>query len=168
MSSSHEVDVGIFCPNQYKPCIFLAYHPGQTHNNTNLLVGVYSKHRHYVCGALCLRYWRQSDKFHKRAIWKWRSQMLCRNDHSISQNFCQNVICLSQLENSFFVSFISWNWNHSILFPFIHDRMSSSFFSTYCMSSSGKVNWTMLILGGVFFTHSLLRTYAQLAYINSS
>ena len=39
-SSSNELDVGTFCPNQYKPCVFLAYHPGQTRNNTNLLVGV--------------------------------------------------------------------------------------------------------------------------------
>ena len=44
-SSSHELDVGTFCPNQYKPYVFLAHHPGQTCNNTNLLIGVYSKHR---------------------------------------------------------------------------------------------------------------------------
>ena len=48
-SSSHELDVGTFCPNQYKPCVFLAHPPGQTLNNTNLLVGVYSKHRQYLC-----------------------------------------------------------------------------------------------------------------------
>ena len=43
-SSSHELDVGALCPNQYKSCVFLAHHPGQTHNNTNLLISVYSKH----------------------------------------------------------------------------------------------------------------------------
>ena len=48
-SSSHELDVGTFRPNQYKPCVFLAHHPGQTHNNTNLLVGVYSKHPQGLC-----------------------------------------------------------------------------------------------------------------------
>ena len=44
-SSSNELDVGTFCPNQYKPRVLLAHHPSQTCNNTNLLVGVYSKHR---------------------------------------------------------------------------------------------------------------------------
>ena len=47
-SSNHELDVGTFCPNQYKPCVILAHHPAQTRNNTNLLVGVYSKHRQRV------------------------------------------------------------------------------------------------------------------------
>ena len=45
-SSNHELDVGTFCPTQYKPYVFLAHHSDQTHNNINLLVGVYSKHRH--------------------------------------------------------------------------------------------------------------------------
>ena len=54
-SSSHELDVGTFRLNQYKPCVFLAHHPGQTRNNTNLLVGVCSKHQQLVrqVGAFC-------------------------------------------------------------------------------------------------------------------
>ena len=44
-SNSDKLDVGTFCPNQYKPCVFLAYHLGQTRNNTNSLIGVYSKQR---------------------------------------------------------------------------------------------------------------------------
>ena len=28
MSNNHELDVGTFYPNQYKPCVFLAHHPG--------------------------------------------------------------------------------------------------------------------------------------------
>ena len=47
MSSSNELDVGIFCLNQYKPHILLAHHPDQTRNIRNLLVGIYSKHRQY-------------------------------------------------------------------------------------------------------------------------
>ena len=47
-SSSHKLEVGTFYPNQYKPCVFLAHHLGQTRNNTNLLIGVYSKHRQLV------------------------------------------------------------------------------------------------------------------------
>ena len=49
MSSNDELDVGTFCPNQYKPCVFLAHHLGYMRNNTNLLVGVYSKHRQLAC-----------------------------------------------------------------------------------------------------------------------
>ena len=54
-SSSHKLDVGSFCPNQYKPSVFLAHHSGQTRNKTNLLVGVYSKHRQLArqVGDLC-------------------------------------------------------------------------------------------------------------------
>jgi hypothetical protein len=46
MSSSDELDVKTFYPNQYKPRVILADHPSQTRNIRNLLVGVYSKHRH--------------------------------------------------------------------------------------------------------------------------
>ena len=51
-SSSNELDIGTFRPNQYKPHVLLAHHPSQTRNNTNLLVGVYSKHQHqwHPCG----------------------------------------------------------------------------------------------------------------------
>ena len=45
-SSSHELNVGTFCPNQYKPCVFLVHYLNQTRNNTNLFVHVQSKHRH--------------------------------------------------------------------------------------------------------------------------
>ena len=44
MSSSNELDVGTFCPNQYKPRVLLAHHPGQTRNIINLLIGGNSKH----------------------------------------------------------------------------------------------------------------------------
>ena len=46
MSNSNELNVGTFCPNQYKPRVLLAHHPSQTRNIRNLLVGVYSKHQH--------------------------------------------------------------------------------------------------------------------------
>ena len=54
-NNSCKLDVGTFCPNQYKPFVFLAHHPGLTRNNTNLLVGVYSKHRQLArqVGDLC-------------------------------------------------------------------------------------------------------------------
>ena len=45
MSNNNELDVGTFSPNQYKPRVLLAHHPSQTRNITNLLVGVYLKHR---------------------------------------------------------------------------------------------------------------------------
>ena len=38
-SNSHELDVGTFCSNQYKPHVLLAHHPGQTRTIRNLLVG---------------------------------------------------------------------------------------------------------------------------------
>ena len=57
MSSSHGLDVGAFCPNQYKPCVFLAHHPSQTRNNTNLLVGGNSKHRHYCFTGFFQQSW---------------------------------------------------------------------------------------------------------------
>ena len=46
-SSNHELDVGTFCLNQYKPYVFLAHHLGRTRNNINLPVGVYSERQHY-------------------------------------------------------------------------------------------------------------------------
>ena len=30
-TSSDELNVGTFYPNQYKPCVFFAYHPDQKH-----------------------------------------------------------------------------------------------------------------------------------------
>ena len=45
MSSSDELDVGTFYPNQYKPRVLLAHHPSQTLNIRNLLVGGNSKHQ---------------------------------------------------------------------------------------------------------------------------
>ena len=102
----------------------------------------------------------EHDKFHKRAIWKRRSQMLGGNDHSISPKLLPKCdLPLPIGKQFFFVSFVIWNWNHSILFPFIHDRMSSS----------GKINWTMLI--PFFFSESHTHSYERmhtLAYINSS
>ena len=47
-TSRPKLDVGTFGPNQYNPRVLLAHQPNQTHNITNLLVGVYSKHRHKV------------------------------------------------------------------------------------------------------------------------
>jgi len=44
-NTSNRLDIGTFCPNQYKPRVLLAHHPAQTRNNTNLFVGGNSKHR---------------------------------------------------------------------------------------------------------------------------
>ena len=46
MSDTNELDVGTFCPNQYKPRVLLAHHLSKTRNIRNLLVGGNLKHRH--------------------------------------------------------------------------------------------------------------------------
>ena len=46
MSDNNKLDVGTFCPNQYKPYVLLAQLLSQTCNIRNLLIGGNSKHQH--------------------------------------------------------------------------------------------------------------------------